>query len=170
MIDSRYGSIVPTDSPADSVAFLLAQVGSHAAMRYAERIGEQGLTPQQTGVLGLLRSRPGLSQQELAAVLGMLPSRVVVLVDELESAGLVARVRDPTDRRRNALELTAEGTAALRTIGSVAREHDADLCSALSDRERATLRRLLSRIAAQQGLTPGVHPGYRALRPSATPR
>jgi hypothetical protein len=37
------------------------------------------------------------------------------------------------------------------------------MCAALRDDERTTLRSLLARIAADHGLTPGVHPGYRKL-------
>jgi DNA-binding PadR family transcriptional regulator len=100
----------------------------------------------------------------------MVPSRMVALVDELEAAGLVQRERDPTDRRRNALLLTAEGTAALSTVASVGQAHDRDITQALSEPERRTLHEMLTRIAEQQQLTPGVHPGYRSLRPSVTPR
>jgi DNA-binding MarR family transcriptional regulator len=153
------------DGPPCGAAFLLAQLGAHAAARYAERIGEHGLTPPQTGILGLLRGRPGISQQQLAELLGMLPSRVVAFVDELETAGYVRRVRDGADRRRNSLELTAAGRAVLRTIGGVAKAHENDICTALNAKEHETLIALLTRIADQQGLTPGVHPGYRSLRP-----
>lgn len=149
---------------------MLAQIGAHAAQRFGERIGEHGLTPPQAGILGLLRGRPSLSQQELAEALGMLPSRVVAFVDELESAGLLRRARDDTDRRRNALVLTKAGTEALATVASVGRAHDRDVCRALDESERRTLTDLLTRIAEQQGLTPGVHPGYRSLRPPAARR
>lgn len=164
----RGGSRSP--APPQSTAFLLAQIGAHAAQRFAERIGEQGFTPPQAGILGLLRARANLSQQELAQLLGMLPSRVVAFVDDLESAGLVRRVRDDTDRRRNALVLTDAGSRALATIGSVGRAHDEDICQALGKRERQQLAGLLARIAEQQGLRPGVHPGYRSVRPSAARR
>jgi DNA-binding MarR family transcriptional regulator len=159
-----------TDGPPSSAAFLLTQLGAHAAARFADRIGEHGLTPPQAGILGQLRARPGISQQELAELLGMLPSRIVAFVDELESAGYVERLRDGADRRRNALELTAAGKTVLRTIGAVARAHDADICSALTEKEHGELTALLTRIVQQQGLTPGVHPGYRALRPPAARR
>lgn len=166
MILGRYGLAMPI-GPAASSAFLLTQVGTHAAQRYAERVGEHGFTPPQTGILGLLRAHPGISQQQLAETLGMLPSRVVALIDELEADGLVERTRDGADRRRNSLDLTDRGRSALRTVASVARAHDDDVCAALDATERATLHELLTRIAEQQGLTPGVHPGYRALRPAA---
>jgi DNA-binding MarR family transcriptional regulator len=152
---------------AHGAAFLLTQLGTHAAGRFAERVATHGLTPPQCGVLGLLRGRPGLSQQELADVLGMLPSRVVALVDELEDAGYVQRVRADGDRRRNALQLTAAGQKALQTIGRAARAHEQEIVAALTSAEHSTLVDLLGRIAAQQGLTPGVHPGYRTYRPVA---
>lgn len=169
MIMRRYGLRMPTTGPAASSAFLLTQVGAYAAQRYAERIGKHGLTPPQTGILGLLRGNPGISQQTLAETLGMLPSRVVAFIDELEAAGLVERTRDGADRRRNSLALTDRGASALRTVATVARAHDDEICSALTATERATLHGLLTRIAEQQGLMPGVHPGYRTLRsPAAT--
>ncbi len=151
-------------------AFLLAQVGAHAAMRFGERVHEVGLSRPQSGILGLLTANPGISQQELAGLLGMLPSRVVALVDEMEELGLIRRQRDEADRRRNTLVLTAAGNAALQQVGAVARAHEDDLCSALSASERRQLTGLLERIAEQQGLAPGVHPGYRSLRPATTRR
>jgi DNA-binding MarR family transcriptional regulator len=160
---------VSESPPPAGAAFLLTQLGTHAAGRFAERVGEHGLTPPQCGVLRLLRGRPGLSQQALAGVLGMLPSRVVALVDELEEAGYVRRVRDDADRRRNALKLTAAGTRAVQLIGRISRAHEAEICASLDDAERAVLVGLLQRIADQQGLTPGVHPGYRTLRPAKAP-
>jgi DNA-binding MarR family transcriptional regulator len=159
---------MPSNGPSTSAAFLLTQLGTHAAQRFGERIGEHGLTPPQSGILRLLASSPGISQQRLAEVLGMLPSRVVAFIDQLESDGLVERSRDDADRRRNSLALTAAGTAALRTIAAVARAHDDEICSALSAAERTSLLDLLGRMADQQGLTPGVHPGYRGLRAPAS--
>lgn len=154
--------------PATGAAFLLTQLGTHAAQRFAERTAEQGLTPPQSGILRLLRTNAGMSQQELANFLGMMPSRVVALIDEMEASGLVERTRHGTDRRRNVLVLTAQGEDALRAVMRVARAHEDELTAALTADERATLVELLTRVADQQGLTPGVHPGYRTLRPNAS--
>jgi hypothetical protein len=55
------------------------------------------------------------------------------------------------------------GTAQLEAIAHVARAHQEDLCASLSDDDRAQLQALLEKIAAQQNLRPGVHPGYRKL-------
>jgi len=145
-------------------AFLLAQVGAHAASRFAERLVPLGLTPPDTGILRLLRLTAGLSQQELAAKLGIHPSRLVALLDELEHKKLVQRQPNPDDRRQYSLRLTEKGAKTLEEIGDVAHQHQEALCAALSLEERDRLAELLRKIADQQGLTPGVHPGYRWIR------
>jgi DNA-binding MarR family transcriptional regulator len=104
-----------------------------------------------------------LSQQALAGLLGVLPSRVVALVDELEQRGLVQRTRSTGDRRTNVLELTPAGTSALRTLASVGKAHEAEICTGLSEKEHTQLAALLGRLAVSAGLTPGVHPGYRGI-------
>lgn len=151
---------------ASSPAFLLAQVGAHAAARFAERLEGIGLVPAHAGILRLIDGSQGLSQQALGAELSVLPSRLVALIDDLEHRGLVERRDHPSDRRSHALFLTAKGRDALNAIGRVAREHQAGLCAALSDDERTQLAQLLRRIAHQQGLRPGVHPGFSRLRSS----
>lgn len=157
------GGVAPASppGPGPGSAFLLAQLGAHAAMRFAERIGALHLTPPQTGLLRAVAAAPGQSQQALATVLGTPPSRLVALVDQLDERGLLERRRNPDDRRLHALHVTAAGEKLLRRIGEVARAHDDAMCAALDGGERATLRALLGRIADEQGLTPGVHPGYR---------
>lgn len=159
----------PVQGQYGGVAFLLAQLGAHAAGRFAERVAGLGLTPPQIGLLRAIAADPGNSQQELATRLELLPSRVVTFIDDLEQRGLVRRDRSSADRRQYALDLTAEGRAMMRRIGGLARTHDRDLCQALNDSERQQLADLLTRIAEQQALTPGVHPGYRQIgRPTET--
>jgi DNA-binding MarR family transcriptional regulator len=153
-----------TDDPQASreggTAFLLAQLGAHAAAAFAERIRPLALTPPQAGVLRLLAQFPGQSQRELADALQMHAPRLVALIDELEGRGLVARERDPHDRRNYAISLTDQGRRLLAELGRVAREHELAITSGLDDRERARLLALLRRLAEEQQLRPGVHPGY----------
>ena len=147
-------------------AFLLTQLGTHCAQAFARRIGELDLTPPQTGLLRAVAQAPGSSQQALAELLGTPATRLVALVDGLEERGLVERRRNPADRRLHAVHLTDAGTALLRDIGRVAREHDDAVLASLDADERARLHDLLSKLAADRGLTPGVHPGYRTLPPA----
>jgi DNA-binding MarR family transcriptional regulator len=150
------------------VAFLLAQLGAHATERIGERLAEIGLTPAHIGLVRAITVTPGISQQALADQVGVHPSRLVALLDDLERQGFVKRRRNPDDRRLNALH---PGTGAkLLQISDIAAAHEHDISAALSAEERATLRDMLVRIAEQQGLTPGVHPGYRRLRGDSEPR
>ncbi|MCW3818515.1 MarR family transcriptional regulator [Micromonospora sp. DR5-3] len=148
-------------------AFLLAQLGAHAAERFAQRVKELGLTPPDVGLLRMIASQPGRSQRSIATDLGVVPSRVVALVDNLERKELVERRPSATDRRHHALHLTTAGEQVLMRMRSIATAHEDDLCAALSTDERSQLASLLQRIADQQGLVPHVHPGYRNL---STPR
>ena len=144
-------------------AFLLAQLGAHAASQFAERLGVLDLTPPDAGILRLLRIAAGLSQQELAARLKIHPSRLVAILDNLEKRGFLERRANPDDRRLYSLYLAKNGEEVLDRIGKVAREHQDALLSVLSKEERDQLADLLLRIADQQGLVRGVHPGYQQL-------
>jgi len=141
-------------------AFLLAQVGGHAASRFANRLAELELGPPHAGILRMLGSTPAMTQQALAGALRILPSRLVALLDELEGRALIARRENPDDRRSYALHITEKGRSTLETIGRISREHQKSLLAALSVEEQGQLADLLQRIADEQGLTRGVHPGY----------
>ena len=69
------------------------------------------------------------------------------------------------DRRVYLLEVTTQAKEVLKAVGQVAREHQDALLAALNAEERDRLASLLLRVADQQGLRPGVHPGFARLRP-----
>ena len=148
----------------DGAAFLLAQLGAHATQLFAERVGTLDLTPAQAGLLRLLARNPGRSQRELAGDLGMPPSRFVPFADGLERRGLIERRKNPEDRRLHALHLTDQGFLLLAELRTAATAHEEQVCAGLSAEERARLVELLRLVAEQQGLAPGVHPGYRTVR------
>jgi DNA-binding MarR family transcriptional regulator len=144
-------------------AFLLSQLGAHAADRFGERIKGLGIAPRHAGILRIIATTPACNQRVLAKRLGVLPSRMVILLDELTEKGLVERRRSTTDRRHSEIVLTSRGQRMLEKLSRLAAEHEADLCAALSAKEREQLAALGRKIVHQQGLTPDVHPGYRKL-------
>jgi DNA-binding MarR family transcriptional regulator len=152
---------------SESPAFLLAQLGAHAAARFAERLGPLGLTPAHVGSLRMIAAAEGASQQDVAERLGMFPSRLVGLVDELQERGLVERLPNESDRRTHSLRITKNGRQSLVAIGRIAREHQEALLASLTKDERDALAALLLRVADQQGLRRGVHPGFARLRPQS---
>jgi DNA-binding MarR family transcriptional regulator len=147
----------------DNVAFLLSQLGHRSAAVFAELIASVDLTPPHAGILRLIAAEPGQSQQALSGQLGLLPSRVVAYVDELEDRGYLERRRNPDDRRLHALHLTAAGKKMMSKIGELGRQHERLMTAGLTADDKDTLRQLLSTVAQRQGLTPHVHPGYRNL-------
>ena len=152
------------------MAFLLSQLGHRSASVFTDLIASIDLTPPHAGILRAIAAEPGRSQQALSGQLGLLPSRVVAYVDELEDRGYVERRRNPDDRRLHALHLTASGKKVITKIGELGRQHDRLLTAGLDSQERDTLHQLLATIAEQQGLTPHVHPGYRTLGRAANSR
>jgi DNA-binding MarR family transcriptional regulator len=95
--------------------------------------------------LSYLRDHDRSPQQELADVLCMDANNVVLLLNELEDLGYVTRLRDPGDRRRHLVELTAGGRRALRSAEHAQETIEDDVLQALDSEERATFWRLLTR-------------------------
>lgn len=147
--------------PRVGLAYLLSQVGAHAADDFARRLKPLGLTTQHVGILRLLAMKPKeLTQRTLADYLRVQPSRLVLLLDELERDGLVTRVTDPDDRRCKRLAATKAGLARFRQVETVTNALEADMFEGLSRDDRVALIGLLRRVAGGVGLTPGVHPAY----------
>jgi DNA-binding MarR family transcriptional regulator len=122
----------------------LARVGRRAA----DTCGAGCLRPRHLIALKLLGERGPLTQHALGSALSLDPSNVVGLLNELEERDLIARRRDPADRRRHIVELSDSGSAELarayREFGAV----EDDLFKMLTAGERATLYTLLSRAVA----------------------
>jgi DNA-binding MarR family transcriptional regulator len=141
------------------VAFLLSQLGYYSSRRWKVRLAPLGLDPRQVMVLRRLAGDEGRSQQALGDALQIPPSRMVALVDALEQRGLLRRRPSPSDRRVRTLHLTKEGRRLLGEIMEISVEHEQELCRGLQPADREQLLTLLNRLAAEQGLAEGVHPG-----------
>lgn len=153
------GDRIAGDQAPSSLAFLLSQVGIHAARQFAERIAEVGLQPPLFRVLNLVDAAEGRSQQAIGEAIEVPPSRMVALVDELEQRGLVERRPNPDDRRVRALYLTAEGRKTLARGREIARAHEEALTQGMAAVDRKRLTQLLQKIVDEQTIGRGVHPG-----------
>src|SRR3546814_19412818 len=78
-------------------------------------VGVSGLTPRQFALMLAIYQNPGISQVELVRLTGIDRSTVAEMVARLIKRGLLVRQRTETDRRTNALAVTSEGEAQLRT-------------------------------------------------------
>src|SRR5580704_5284093 len=77
--------------------------------RTADALKSVDLTPALFAVLNVLGAREGAIQQRLSADMGIDPSAMVTLVDELEAAGFAKRRRRPGDRRAWEVAITPKG-------------------------------------------------------------
>jgi DNA-binding MarR family transcriptional regulator len=141
------------------VAFLLSQLGYHSSRLWQGRLAPLGLDPRHVMLLRHVAIAGGRSQQALGEAVQIPPSRMVALVDILEQRGLLRRRPDPNDRRVRTLHLTRDGRRLLDKVMEISLEHERQLCKGLQPAEREQLITLLSRLAAEQGLGEGVHPG-----------
>jgi DNA-binding MarR family transcriptional regulator len=122
---------------------LLTRLAKQVYRRSSEEL--LGMHLRQLMALSYLRDHQGAPQQELAEALCMDANNVVLLLNELEDRGHVARLRDPDDRRRHLVQLTPRGSRALARAERAQEGIEDDVLKALDPSERATLWRLLTR-------------------------
>ncbi len=102
-------------------------------------------------ILLALRSRPGTSQREVAAGVGIKGATATHHLNAMESAGLVRRHRDEGNRRVQVAELTPAGVDLFDRLRETAIAFDRRLRSGLTDADAAELRRILGVMAANVG-------------------
>jgi DNA-binding MarR family transcriptional regulator len=137
----------PPEPLASAVGFLLSWNGQRTAHGFAEALRPLGLRPPHFGVMTLVDAEPGSTQQELGHRSLIDPSSMVGVLDELEGLGLVERRAHPSDRRKHAVHLTAEGKRTLATARRRAAGFIEQLLAPLDEGERGDLRRLLRKLA-----------------------
>jgi DNA-binding MarR family transcriptional regulator len=124
-----------------------------------------GLRPAPFALLNVLGGREGAIQQQLSSDMGIDPSAMVTLIDELESAGLAERRRHPADRRAWEIAITPKGRRTLERARRLATQVERDVLDGLSAAERRQLLMLLRRALGSAPAQPpwrseeGVSPG-----------
>ena len=113
--------------------------------RIAAALESVGLTPALFGLLNVLGAREGAMQQELGSAMGVDPSTMVSLIDELEAARLAKRAPHPTDRRARTVALTPKGRRVLERTRRMAMQVEDEVLHGLTAAERRELLTLLRR-------------------------
>ena len=103
------------------------------------RARAHGMTRAQWMILVRLERQPGMSQNELAALVEVEPITVGRLVDRLEARGMVERRPDPTDRRIWRLHLKSEAQPMLKEIDKARAELNAMMIAHIPQKELETV-------------------------------
>ena len=128
---------------------LLARLGHAFKARAVAALSAAGFELYDYSVLALLAEGDRVTQSTIADVLGVDPSRLVAVLDSLEQRDLVTRHRDPQDRRRHVVTITAGGNQQLLHLREVVRRLEDDFFAPLDEAKRKTLHDLLIELAAQ---------------------
>jgi DNA-binding MarR family transcriptional regulator len=140
------------DLATEGIVERIQKLNKHLARAMNETLAEFDLDPGEWWLLGALR-RSGppyrLSPGQLAANLGLSSGAMTNRLDRLESAGLLRRLPDPSDRRALKVELTEAGWQAWQDSVGVQARKEFLVASALDPREKETLNALLRRLMLQ---------------------
>jgi DNA-binding MarR family transcriptional regulator len=110
-----------------------------------------GVTRAQWKVLFKLTRHPGLWQVELADLLELEPITLCRIVDRLEEARLVERVRDPSDRRAWKLHVTREAQPLIEKLRAVGAELADEAFAGITPQDMETARQVLARVRENAG-------------------
>ena len=124
----------------------MARAARRAQRLAEEALAEEGVRRQHFVVLTSLAEQGAASQAALGRRLWIDRSDLHAILNDLEEQGLVARVRDEQDRRRNVVELTRAGRTALARLDTRVDVAQDALLAPLSRAERRELIRLLERL------------------------
>jgi DNA-binding MarR family transcriptional regulator len=131
-----------------SSGFLLARLGFGFKARAIAGLEQAGFDPYHYSVLATLGEGARETQATIADALGLDPSRLVAVLDSLEERGLVERQRDPHDRRRHVVRITALGKRNLVRLRELTNQLEDDFLAPLDLQDRATLHSLLFQLAS----------------------
>ena len=139
----------PSTAGAEAACgLLILRLARASGRRLGESLQDLGMRAHEFAVLHQLAESGFLSQQALGEGLRIHPSNLVGLLDALEGDGLIARARDPEDRRRHLVQLTERGRDRLASAQRAALDAERDLLEPLSPSERDQLYAYLRRLAA----------------------
>ncbi len=99
-------------------------------------------------ILDLLSGQSGLTQQQIAQLLGIRPQSASEAVTNLEEQGLVQKSPNPQDKRSFLLYITSAGLERQKEIQQHRRENARRILAPLSQEEKDTLQALLQKVVA----------------------
>src|SRR5213082_1560980 len=137
----------PFESPAQEAALSVVRTSDQLQIRFARLFRDYGLTPSQYNILRILRGegKPLPILEVASRTITVVPG-ITGLIDRLERAGFVNRLRCEKDRRVIYVALTDHGTKTLADLDEPLLALHRKLMSHLSQGESKELIRLLEKV------------------------
>ena len=130
-----------------SSGFLVARLGFGFKAKAVARLDQAGYEIYDYSVLAILAEGSRETQATIADALSLDPSRLVALLDSLEERSLISRLRDPHDRRRHVVSITADGTSELTRLRQMVKQVEDEFLAPLDAADRKAFHALLVRLA-----------------------
>jgi DNA-binding MarR family transcriptional regulator len=159
----------PDDCPEcllGNLNWLLAQAHYSLAAELAEAFDPLGISPRGHAVLAAAMTGAH-TQKQLAELVGLDKTTMVVTLDELEEAGLARRVPWPSDRRARVVEVTKAGARKVAAADQVAMQVQADVLASLRGMRGEQLLEGLCELVRQRLGEPATCKGVRRREPRA---
>jgi MarR family transcriptional regulator, lower aerobic nicotinate degradation pathway regulator len=144
--DADLAEYDPPDRMKQLPSWLISRLAASAAGLVTDALGAETLRRQHFTVLSALAERGAASQAALGRRLLIDRSDMHALLSELERDGLVARVRDASDRRRMLVDLTPAGARTLKRLDRRIEAAQEAFVAPLSASDRKLLQSLLTQL------------------------
>lgn len=136
----------PPGCLTSDLGWLLSRVSHALATESTAALEDSGISPRGHSVLAAAMTGE-YAQTELARMVGLDKTTMVVTVDELEAQGLVERKPSKRDRRARLIKVTREGRRKVEVANRVLDRVRDDVLAALPEEEREVFLRALGRLA-----------------------
>jgi MarR family transcriptional regulator for hemolysin len=147
---------VPADeSLSDNLGWLLARASQSLTAQLTAGLAELGLSPRAHCVLSTAISGE-YTQTALAQAVGLDKTTMVVMLDELEAAGLAERRPAAGDRRARIVAVTKAGARKVEKSGEIVARVQAEVLASLPARERDQFVGALARLVGDRLAEPAV--------------
>ncbi|MCS0503084.1 MarR family winged helix-turn-helix transcriptional regulator [Ancylobacter mangrovi] len=145
-------SISTVSNLTTHLGFWLRMVSNHASQAFAQKLAEREVTVAEWCVLRTLYGRDPMPPSRVADEMGMTRGAITKLADRLIAKALLRREASARDGRAQTLTLTERGAGLVPELAALADRNDEEFFAGLSDEERASLERLLKRLAERGGM------------------
>lgn len=140
-------SIQPAPALETHLGYWIRLVSNHISGVFARAFQEQGLSVAEWVALNQIERGAAMTPAGLADAMGMTRGAISKVLDKLQFKGWITRETSPEDHRVQLLALTRQGKRVLPELTTIADGNDERFFGALDASERATLRKLLKKLA-----------------------